>query len=170
MVQRKRSAREIFETARNLPVGKKAAIVAATLLGVGMVPKAPGTFGTMAAIPLVFALSEISFSYKLLVLICISAFAIWVSDLHAGIVGHSDPQEVVIDEVAGFLWATSFVPFSWFNVIAGFCLFRLFDIIKPFPVKSAEKLKGGFGIVADDLLAGIYAMAVLFLAAQFRNG
>jgi len=163
MAKKAGRAKDIFETLRSLPIGKKAAVLSATCLGLGLVPKAPGTFGTMAAIPFAFALSEISLNYRILLLLGIIALAIWVSDLHATIVNRSDPQEVVIDEVAGFLLATCFVTFTWFNVIAGFLLFRFFDIIKPFPVNALEKLKGGLGIVADDLTAGLYAMAALFL-------
>ena len=69
----------------------------------------------------------------------------------------SDPSEVVIDEVAGFLLTMFLLPLSWLTLGLGFILFRVFDILKPYPIKQAEKLRGGLGIVMDDLVAGIYA-------------
>jgi phosphatidylglycerophosphatase A len=78
-----------------------------------------------------------------------------------------DPAEVVIDEVAGILITFFLLPLSWLQLCFGFVLFRLFDILKPYPVRRLEKLKGGFGIVADDLMAGVYANLCLRLLIQF---
>jgi phosphatidylglycerophosphatase A len=83
--------------------------------------------------------------------------AIWASDRTQKLLGRTDPSEVVIDEVAGFLVTMLLLPVSLVSVGLGFIFFRFFDIVKPWPVRQSERLKGGFGIVVDDLLAGVYA-------------
>jgi phosphatidylglycerophosphatase A len=83
--------------------------------------------------------------------------AIWASQLVHRLLQRQDPSEVVIDEVAGFLLTMLWIPLSWGTLLAGFLLFRLFDIWKPWPAGPAEKLHGGLGIVLDDLVAGLYA-------------
>lgn len=84
--------------------------------------------------------------------------AIWTSDRSQKLLAQHDPSIVVIDEVAGFLLTMFILPFSWLNLGIGFVFFRFFDILKPYPIKRLERLKGGFGIVMDDLVAGIYAL------------
>jgi len=93
----------------------------------------------------------------LFALVVVTVVAIWASDRTQELLGRTDPSEVVIDEVAGFLVTMLLLPTSWVNMGLGFVLFRFFDIAKPWPVRQAERLKGGFGIVVDDLLAGVYA-------------
>jgi len=73
----------------------------------------------------------------------------------------SDPREIVIDEVAGFLLTMLFLPCSWLTISLGFIFFRFFDILKPYPIKQLEKLRGGFGVVLDDLAAGLYANIIV---------
>jgi phosphatidylglycerophosphatase A len=68
-----------------------------------------------------------------------------------------DPSQIVIDEVCGYLFTMVLIPFNWVNVITGFILFRILDILKPYPIRNIEKFRGGYGIVLDDVLAGIYA-------------
>ncbi len=87
--------------------------------------------------------------------------AIWASDRTSKLLGKDDPEEVVIDEVAGLLLTTFLLPASWSAICLGFILFRAFDIIKPFPAGQSEKLPGGLGIVMDDLVAGVYAYAAM---------
>jgi phosphatidylglycerophosphatase A len=97
----------------------------------------------------------------LLALVAIVAICIWAADVHARAVGLKDPSVVVCDEIAGFMVAMAFIPVTAATVLAAFLLFRLFDIVKPPPLRQAEALPGGLGIVADDVLAGVLANLVL---------
>jgi len=118
---------------------------------------AQGTFGTLAAVPLAMALAHLSPVAGAYVLFFFILLAVWVSARSAGALEKEDPGEVVIDEVAGFLLTLFLLPTTAFNLCLGFILFRLFDILKPYPIRRLEKIGGGAGIVLDDLLAGIYA-------------
>ena len=135
----------------------KTALVLGTWFGSGLMPFASGTFGTLATAPLV-ALSSffLPLSGALFLMIMILV-AIWASQVVHRLLKNVDPSEVVIDEVAGFLLTMLWIPLSWGTLLAGFLLFRLFDIWKPWPANAAEKLHGGLGIVLDDLVAGLYA-------------
>lgn len=128
-----------------------------TCLGIGLLPVAPGTFGTIATVPLILGLNILGIWYSLLALVIISSIAVWVSGLSQILLDRKDPPEIVIDEVAGFLVTMFLLPHTWPAIAIGFVLFRFFDIIKPYPIKKVEILRGGFGIVMDDLLAGVYA-------------
>lgn len=120
-------------------------------------PIASGTFGTLGAVPLVLISSALRPNFAVLFLLAFTLLAIWISGLSREILGRDDPSEIVIDEVAGFLLTLLFIPITWFSLFIGFVLFRIFDILKPFPIRRLERIKGGAGIVLDDILAGIYA-------------
>lgn len=135
----------------------KIALILATWFGFGLAPVASGTFGTLAAVPLILLLNYFGEWYGAFALVVVIVVAIWASDRTQELLGRTDPSEVVIDEVAGFLVTMLLLPTSLVNVVLGFVLFRFFDIVKPWPVRQTERLKGGFGIVVDDLLAGVYA-------------
>ena len=136
----------------------KTALLLSSWFGAGLMPKAPGTFGTLAAVPLVMALNYIGGFYGALFLMIFIPIAIWSSGLTQRILGQDDPSEVVIDEVAGFLLTLFLLPSSWLILFLGFVVFRFFDILKPVPIGMLEKkVPGGTGIVIDDLLAGVYA-------------
>ena len=135
----------------------KIALILATWFGVGLAPVISGTFGTLAAVPLILLLNYFGEWYGVIALVVVTVVAIWASDRTQGLLGKTDPSEVVIDEVAGFLVTMLLLPASLVNVGLGFILFRFFDIVKPWPVRQSERLKGGVGIVVDDLLAGVYA-------------
>ena len=139
----------------------KMALILASWFGSGLMPVASGTFGTLTAVPFVMLLYFVGGWYGGLGLIIITVVAIWTAQRTQELLGRSDPSEVVIDEVAGFSVTMFLLPLSWVTVGLGFILFRFFDIVKPWPVRQAESLKGGLGIVADDLLAGIYAHLIL---------
>ena len=137
-------------------------LLLATGFGVGFSPIAPGTMGTLVAIPVYLLLSQIPFPLYELTLVTFFFFSSWISENAEKHFGKKDDQRIVIDEVMGFLVTMLWVPKTIFFVIFGFFLFRFFDILKPFPIRHLErKWKGGYGVVFDDVLAGIYANIVL---------
>jgi phosphatidylglycerophosphatase A len=131
--------------------------------GSGLIKKAPGTMGTLAAVPVYLLCVQFNFwLYSLLTLVAMVA-GVWICDVAAKKLDEHDFGGIVWDEVAGYLITMWFVPFSWFALIAGFVLFRFFDIVKPQPIKWIDaKVSGGLGIMLDDVLAGIFAGLVLF--------
>jgi phosphatidylglycerophosphatase A len=133
--------------------------------GAGLAPRAPGTVGTLAAIPLYLALSHFSQGVYLALVIVISIAGIWICQRAAQRLGVHDHPGIVWDEFAGFLVTMIPAPVSWLWTLAGFGLFRLFDIWKPWPISWADRhCKGGLGIMLDDLLAGgLAAVALYFL-------
>ena len=138
------------------PIGK-VALAFSSWFGAGLLPKAPGTLGTLGALPVAVFMKEIEVPYSALLLVFFIALAVWAADLSRILLGREDPPEVVIDEVAGFLLTVFLLPSSWLILFFAFLLFRVFDIAKPFPIRRLERIKGGMGIVLDDLLAGLYA-------------
>jgi phosphatidylglycerophosphatase A len=146
---------KVFKSAR---LFDKVALIVSIWFGAGLLPGMPGTFGTAGAIPLYLLVNFLHTRYQALFLLIIIIGAIWSSHRSQCILGTVDPREIVIDEVAGFLLSIIFIPFTLRNLIVGFFLFRFFDILKPPPIKMIEeKVKGGCGIVLDDLVAGVYA-------------
>ncbi|MBF0212210.1 MAG: phosphatidylglycerophosphatase A [Magnetococcales bacterium] len=142
------------------------ALLLSTFFGAGRLPKAPGTWGTVAAIPLAM-LAQWSGpvgGWMLLSLVCV--LGVWSAEVVCCTLQRKDPSEVVIDEVAGFLLAMMIAPSGWGWMVGGFLLFRLFDIFKPWPVDVLERLPGGWGVMADDLAAGLYAGLSLFCLAR----
>jgi phosphatidylglycerophosphatase A len=133
--------------------------------GSGLAAKMPGTFGTLAALPLVVLLSHISsFSVYLIITILVCVLGIWICGKTAEDMGVHDDSSIVWDEVAGMLITMLAVPLSWQTVLVGFMLFRFFDILKPWPISYLDKhVHGGFGIMIDDVLAGLFAVACLHL-------
>ena len=111
----------------------------------------------MAALPLVLILACADRLPAVLFLVGFVFLAAWTSGISGRLLGRNDPREVVVDEVAGLLLTLCFLPLNWLTFALGFVLFRVFDIAKPFPIKKLEKIRGGWGIVLDDLMAGIYA-------------
>ncbi|WP_158970591.1 phosphatidylglycerophosphatase A [Paraglaciecola sp. L3A3] len=140
-------------------------------LGSGLAPKAPGTFGTLAALPLVIVLSLYSsFSFYLIFTLIASVVGIWICGKTADDMQVHDDSSIVWDEVAGMLITMLAVPLSWQTLLAGFVLFRIFDILKPWPISYLDKhVHGGFGIMIDDVLAGIFALTCLHLGLYLRN-
>jgi len=132
--------------------------------GSGLMPKAPGTFGTLAAIPLFLLMSGLSpINYALLVLL-ISLVGIYLCGKTADDVGVHDHGAIVWDEFAGFFITMFMVPVSWLSILVGFMLFRFFDILKPWPISIADKkLTSGFGIMFDDILAGLFALVLMHI-------
>ncbi len=133
--------------------------------GSGLAAKMPGTLGTLAALPLVVLLSHFSsFTVYLTVTILVCVLGIWICGKTAQDMGVHDDSSIVWDEVAGMLITMLAVPLSWQTVLVGFMLFRFFDILKPWPINYLDKhVHGGFGIMIDDVLAGLFALVILHL-------
>lgn len=138
----------------------------ATGFYVGKIPFAPGTFGTAVALPICYLLALMPLMPALLFLCGFILFAVWAAGRAEQALGRKDPGSIVIDEMAGMAVTVFGLPFSWETVLGGFVVFRLFDILKPFPIRFLDKrLSGGVGIVLDDIAAGI--MSQLILRALF---
>jgi phosphatidylglycerophosphatase A len=135
--------------------------ILATGFGVGYSPIAPGTLGTLLAIPIYYFLSELSFPLYELTLITFFFLSSWISEKAENYFGKKDDPRIVIDEMMGFFIAMLWVTKTPFFILVGFILFRVFDIFKPFPIRRFEKVRGGFGVVLDDVMAGIYANIIL---------
>jgi len=167
----------------------RVSLAIATAFGLGYLPKAPGTFGSLAGVAVSLGMTWL-FSRKTLqyanmernanfwtvdltpayveyvIVVLVALLGVIVADRAAKFAGKKDPQFVVIDEVSGQI-LTYFSPFTvlnWKSWLLGFILFRVFDIWKPFPARQAESLPGGLGIMADDWIAGIYAALGLWIA------
>ncbi len=134
----------------------------ATFFGVGKMAKAPGTWGTIAAIPFVLLLNFLSPFLAMGMTLLMLPVAIVAAETYEKEKGVHDSKEIVIDEVLGFMITMTWLPITWQSYVAGFFLFRFLDILKPFPVGYIDKkVRGGLGVVADDVAAGIIANIVL---------
>lgn len=142
-------------------------VLMATGCYAGYTPVAPGTFGTLLAIPLCYLLSRLGLVHGILFLGLFTGFAVWMSGEAEKVFKKKDSSLIVIDEIAGLLVTLFLIPWNVKSVVIGFFLFRLMDIAKPFPIRRLEtKLPGGWGVVGDDILAGIYANVALRLAIR----
>lgn len=132
--------------------------------GLGYFPWAPGTVGTLAGIPVFFLLSALSPGLFALTWLGLFFLACWVAGEAGRIYGVVDDSRIVIDELVGYLVTVAFVPFSWTAALLGFAWFRLFDISKPQPAAWFDRrCKNGYGVVMDDVIAGLYGAAGLHL-------
>ena len=131
-------------------------------LGSGAAPKAPGTAGTLAAIPIWYLFSDWAIGPYLLLIFVTTLFGIWICERTSRDLGVHDHGGIVWDEFVG-LWITLIaVPTGWVWVVLGFALFRVFDILKPWPIGWVDRrVSGGWGIMLDDILAGLMAWCVL---------
>jgi phosphatidylglycerophosphatase A len=149
--------------------------IAIATVGVGFIPLAPGTWGSLVGV-LIFllytginAFSNYSTIAWIVFIILVCAIGIFASQQAERIFDEEDPQRVVVDEVAGQLIAYSSVAvIDWKHLLVGFVLFRLFDIWKPYPINKLQDLHGGFGVMADDILAGIYAAMIIYTLTFFN--
>ena len=138
--------------------------------GSGAAPVAPGTFGTVAAIPVYLLLIQLPFVGYLISVILISVVGIYICGRTAEDWGVHDHSAIVWDEIAGFLVTMMLAPVSLISIVLGFAYFRLFDIWKPFPISWLDKkVEGGFGIMIDDILAGVFAALLLQLSLYLLN-
>jgi len=144
------------------PKSRIPALVVATVLGVGYAPVAPGTFGSAAGLLLWFVLPKTA-AIQVLAIVVLFAAGSWSGSIAERHFGRTDPGQVVIDEVMGMLITLFMNPVGWKGAIVAFLLFRLADIVKPFPANRLESLPGGVGVMADDGMAAVYANLVLRL-------
>ena len=139
----------------------------ATLFGMGRVRLAPGTVASVVALPFGWAIAASGGRVSLLLAaILVSAIGGWASEHYVRNTGISDPSECVIDELAGQWLALAFAPLGIAAYALGFALFRALDILKPWPLSAAERLPGGLGVMADDVLAGLLAGLVVAVFAH----
>ena len=140
--------------------------------GSGLAKKAPGTLGTLAAVPVYWAFAQTGIVAYSLLTVAVTIAGIWICDIAAKKLGEHDFGGIVWDEIAGYLITLWLVPFSWQAMVVGFLLFRVFDIIKPWPIKWVDqRVEGGFGIMLDDVLAGVFAgfLLLLFIGLGWVN-
>ena len=146
----------------------RAAVFIATVGYVGYAPVAPGTFGSAAGLALFVLLRAIGLPWlEPLVIVAIFAAGAWAGNVAERYFGGIDPGPVVIDEVLGMLITLMFVPVSWVGALLGFFVFRILDIVKPWPARQMESLHGGVGVMADDAMAAVYGNAIMWLVVWF---
>jgi len=136
--------------------------------GSGLSPKAPGTMGTLASIPIYLAIANLEIQYYIAVCFVVSAVGIAICGYTAKFLNTHDHPGIVWDEFAGFFIAMIAVTASWTNILLGFVLFRIFDIFKPWPISWLDRrVSGGLGIMLDDIVAGIFALGSIHLILYF---
>ena len=139
--------------------------------GSGLAPKAPGTFGTLAALPLIFLLAMLTPAWSMTLIVLAAVLGIYICGKVSADIGAEDHGAIVWDEVVGFALTMWAVPLTFSNVVVGFALFRLLDIVKPWPIRWFDRhVHGGLGVMLDDIVAGLLACALLhgvWLPLQF---
>lgn len=132
--------------------------------GSGLAPKAPGTFGTLVGLPLFWLMIDLTFTTQLTIIFSLFLLGIYCCDKTGKVLGVCDHGGIVWDEIVAIMLVLTFTPNQWIWWLIAFVLFRLFDIWKPYPIRQFDaKLKSGFGVMFDDLLAAIYAIVSLKL-------
>lgn len=131
-------------------------------LGAGLAPRAPGTMGTLVAVPLYFLVDDLAVGYYAMVVAALFITGVAICERTARALNVHDHPGIVFDEVVGFLTTMTAAPSGWAWLVAGFVMFRFFDIVKPPPIGMLDRrVHGGFGIMLDDLVAGVFAAASL---------
>ena len=144
-------------------------LLLATGFGSGFSPIVPGTAGTIVAIPIYYFLSNISSPVYEITLVAFFFLSVSVSEKAQQHWGNKDDRRIVIDEIMGFFVTMLWLPRTALMIIAGFFLFRFFDIVKPPPIRRLENVNGGYGVVLDDVMAGVYANIVLQIFSWIRH-
>ena len=153
---------------RGYPLNEKIIKFAAAGFGSGYAPLAPGTAGSLVGIPLYLVFSALSWPLWLITITAFTCLAWYLSDEAENLFGRKDAPCIVIDEIAGMQWTLFMIAPTPLHTALGFVLFRFFDVVKPFPARFfQERLPGGYGVVADDLAAAVYAAAALQLLMRF---
>ena len=144
------------------PAATRLALAVATVGGIGYVPLAPGTFGSAVGV-LVWWLLGPSAIAQASAIVVVFAVGVWSAAVCERDCSRTDPGHVIVDEVVGMLITLFLVPVGWAGAFVAFLLFRVADVIKPYPANRFESLHGGLGIMADDCMAGVYANLALRL-------
>ncbi len=140
----------------------------ATYLGTGYSPIWPGTTGTLATIPLAYGLLKCGHAWLYLATVVLFLVGIWAAGEYCALTGEPDSRKVVIDEVVGYLLCLWAVPYTPMNLLVAFLLFRLFDTWKPWPIRLVDRhVKGGFGVMADDVCAGAVSAGLLWFLQPY---
>ena len=142
-------------------IGNQIVLFLATGCGLGWIPFAPGTFGSLGGLVLVYGLSHLPLWGYIAAELAFIIVGVWICTRAGQLMGRVDPGSVVWDEIAAFPIVFAGVPLNPWTAVFGFVWFRLFDIAKPFPINRLERLPRGWGVMSDDLMAGIYAAACL---------
>ncbi|MBA2881770.1 phosphatidylglycerophosphatase A [Desulfosalsimonas propionicica] len=143
----------------------KLSVAVATGGYIGKIPFAPGTFGSLPGLLLYWVMAQMHTGYAVLLALAVIAAAVWSAGRAELVMGQKDPGAIVIDEIAGMAVVFVGLPLSWPLAVSGFVLFRIFDIIKPFPVGWLERrFDGGLGVVIDDVAAGLICRVILAAA------
>ena len=143
-------------------MNEKLITLLATGFGAGLVPVAPGTVGTLVGVLICLISLPFPWIIRLLFVLALLAVSFYISHQSEKIYQRKDDQRIVIDEIIGFQITMLPVAISVLHLCVGFVLFRVFDILKPFPIGNLQRLPGGWGVVIDDVAAGIYAGVILF--------
>jgi len=140
----------------------------ATGFGAGLAPVAPGTTGTLVGVLICLIFSPLHWLLRLLIVIFLLVLAIYIAERAEQVYRKKDDQRIVVDEIAGFQVTMLPVAITGLHLLVGFVLFRIFDILKPFPLRDLQRMSGGLGIVLDDVAAGIYASVSILLLVFFE--
>lgn len=146
----------------------RAAVFVATVGYIGYAPVAPGTVGSAAGLALFFLLRLTGLAWiEPVVIVALFALGSWAGNVAERYFGGIDPGPVVVDEVLGMLVTLMFVPVGWAGALAGFLVFRVLDVVKPWPARQMESLHGGIGVMADDAMAAVYGNMLMWLAVWY---
>lgn len=138
------------------------AVLLSTSFGIGYAPVAPGTFGSLPGIAIVLLLRRAGISWlELAAIVLLFAVGVWAATKAEEHFGSIDPGPIVLDEVVGMMVTLATIPVGWAGAALGFLVFRACDVVKPFPARRLERLPGGFGVMSDDVMAGLWANAVM---------
>lgn len=153
---------------RRMNLRDRAVLLLATGFAAGRIPLAPGTFGTLLGIPIGCGLAEVGFTAAVLIIGALALGAVWIAGEAERLLGQKDAACIVIDEIVGILVALAGMPATPLHLAAGFTAFRVFDIMKPFPARFFDaRAPGGWGIVLDDVVAGVYSNILLRMLSFF---
>ena len=141
------------------------AVLIATVFGVGRAPLAPGTVASVVTV-IVLGLVPFSRAGLVIFLLVVVAVGTWAAHLAERVIGGKDPGAIVIDEVAGMTLSVVAFPLTPEVLAAGLALFRVFDVLKPPPARESQRLTGGVGVMIDDLIAGLYALAIIAVSRR----
>jgi phosphatidylglycerophosphatase A len=148
----------------------KLILLFATGLGTGFIPQAPGTWGTLVAIPLFLLVTKNQNINSMVFIFLFAIAACIIAELASKIFKTDDDKRIVIDEIAGYLIATVWLPPTWQTVLFAFIIFRILDILKPGPIGFLDRrIKGGVGIVTDDLVAGIFTNILMQVTYSYTH-